>query len=112
MSAIAVRFDAVRTLAAGAITGTYATIGAETSHLMRIIHVVNQTNANIFVSFDGFTDNIFVPAGSFVLYDFESDAKASYDFVLQLNTQMYVRSVTTIPTTGSVYIMCIYGKGE
>ena len=109
MSAIAVRFDAQRTLAFGAISGTYAALGGPTTHLMRILKVVNNTNADLTISFDGTTDNDFVPANSFVLYDFESNSYSQYDFLLALGTQLYVKGA---PGSGSVYAIMVYGKGQ
>lgn len=109
MSAIAVRFDAQRTLAFGSISGTYAALGGPTTHLMRILKIVNNTNGDMTISFDGTTDNDFVPANSFVLYDFEANSYSQYDFLLALNTQIYVKGTAT---SGSVYAVMVYGKGQ
>lgn len=109
MSAVAVRFDNLRSLAFGSISGTYAALGGPTTHLMRIIKVVNNTNADLTISFDGTTDNDFVPANSFVLYDFNSDSDSNKEFYLSLNTQVYVKGS---PGSGSVYLVMIYGKGQ
>lgn len=109
MSAIAVRFDGLRSLAFGSISGTYAALGTPTSHLMRILKIVNNTNGDLTISFDGTTDNDFVPANSFVLYDFETNAYSQYDFFLVLNTQIYVKGS---PSSGSVYATMVYGKGQ
>ena len=112
MSAVAVRVDPYRTLAFGSIAATYTAVGGPTTHLMRLVHFVNNTNADMNFSFDGTTDNVFVPANSFTLYDLEANAEANFDFFLSLNTQIYVRYNSAAPTSGAVYIMMIYGKGQ
>lgn len=109
MSAVAVRFDSLRSLAFGSISGTYAALGTPTSHLMRIFKIVNNTNGDMTISFDGTTDNDFVPANSFVLYDFNANADENNEFYLSLNTQVYVKGTAT---SGSVYAVTLYGKGQ
>jgi len=112
MPAIAVRVDPIRTLAFGGISGAYALVGTATTHLMRLIHFVNNTDADMMFSFDGTTDNVFVPAGSFTLYDLQTNSETNFDFFLQLGTQLYVKQNSAGPTKGAVYIMMIYGKGQ
>jgi len=112
MAAIAVRYDAYRTLAFGSISGTYAAIGTPTAHLMRLVHFVNNTNANMNFSFDGTTDNVFIPANSFALYDLQTNSESGNDFFLALNTQIYVKQNAGAATSGSVYIIMVYGKGQ
>lgn len=112
MSAIAVRYDPYRTLAFGAISGSYAVIGGVTTHLMRLVHFVNATNADMDFSFDGVTNNVFVPANSFALYDLQANSEANFDFFLALNTQIYVKQHAGAATSGAVYIIMIYGKGQ
>lgn len=111
MSAIAVRFDGLRSLAYGSISGTYAAVGTPILHLSRQIKVINNTDADVTVSFDGTTDNDFVPAGSFTLYDFQTNANTNYPFVLPNLTQPYVKTAGS-PSMGSVYVTVIYGKGQ
>jgi hypothetical protein len=112
MSAIAVRFDGYRSLAFGSVGATYTALGTPTTHLMRILKIVNNTNADLNISFDGTTNNDFVPANSFVLYDFETNSSTDYDFFLALSTQLYVNYNTGAPTSGSVYAVMVYGKGQ
>lgn len=111
MTATVVRFDALRSVAFGSISGTYAALGTPTTHLMRIVKIINNTNADVTVSFDGTTDNDYVPANSFVLYDFETNTYSGYDFFLALGTQLYVKTAGS-PSSGSVYATMIYGKGQ
>lgn len=117
-----VRLDILRSVAFGGISGNYAAFGATFAHRMRMVKITNNTNGDLFIGFnstpataplsDGAHDNDFVPAGGFVLYDFTSNTGASGSpFVFEKGTQAWVRE-SSAPTTGSVYLTCIYGKGE
>lgn len=117
-----VRLDALRVVANGSITANYSAFGATFSHRMRMVKITNNTNGDMFIGFNstpatapasaGATDNDFVPAGGFVLYDFTSNSESGASpFVFENGTQAWIR-YSTAPTTGSVYLTCIYGKGE
>jgi hypothetical protein len=76
--------------------------------------ITNTTNANMLISFDGTTDNLIVPAGSFTLYDLSTNAPPLSEvdnLVLGINTQFYLK-YSTAPTSGSVYLEGIYAKGD
>lgn len=115
-----VRVDVLRSLANGGISANYAVLGGAFTHRMRLVKITNNTNGDLFVAYttgntpasDGSADNSFVPAGSFVLFDFSSNSEQTGSpFVFQVGTQVWIRQ-STAPTTGSVYIECVYGKGE
>ena len=111
----------LRSVANGSISATYAALGAVFAHRMRMIKITNNTDGDMFIAFnslttapasDGTADNDFVPAGGFVLYDFTSNSESTGSpFVFQNGTQIWVR-YSSAPTKNSVYLTCIYGKGE
>lgn len=108
------RYDAIRSLAAGGISGTYAVVGSPTTHTTRAFCVTNNTLGDLFISFNGTSDNLFVPAGSFRLYDVAANSAQSTDsngLVLQIGTQFYTKQ-STAPSSGSVYIELLYAQGE
>ncbi len=107
MTLLAARFDAYRTVAFGSIGATYVQVGTAIAHIMRITHFVNGTNADVNISFDGVTDNLFLGANSFVLYDLVSNG-----IDLQVGTPFFVKYNSGAPTAGAVYIMNVYGKGQ
>lgn len=111
MSSNIARVDALRSLGFASISGTYAAVGTPFAHAMRVIRIINATNGDMFFSFDGTTNNLFLPSNSFVLYDISSDDDPTDQFRLSKGTQMYVKQ-STAPTSGSVYIETIYGQGE
>lgn len=105
------RVDAIRSLGFASISGSYAPVGSALTHPAKIMRFINQTNGNIFISFDGTTNNLFLPSNSFVLFDFTANSDTDSDFRISNRTQLYVKQ-STAPTSGSVYIEMIYGQGE
>jgi hypothetical protein len=107
------RFDSLISLAAGSITASYTTLGSPLTQNWRIFKITNDTDGNMLISFNGTTDNIFVPAASFTLYDLSTNAPpiaVTSNLVLALGTQFYIKYVSA-PTTGSVYVEGVYAKG-
>jgi hypothetical protein len=114
MASNIVRFDAIRTIALADITSSFKTLGSSFGHAMRVLHFINNTNGDMAISFDGTTINTVVLSNSFSLYDLTSDEDANEMFRYELGTQVYVKYLTapTLPATGTVYLVAIYGKGE
>jgi hypothetical protein len=106
-----VRFDAWRTIAFTSIGASYAPLGTRLGHAMRVLHFVNNTDGDVAISFDGITDNVFVPSDSFSVYDLTSDQDSTESFRYEVGTQLYIKYMSA-PTSGSFYCMAIYGKGE
>lgn len=111
MPANIARVDALRSVGFASITGSYTVLGSAFSHPARIFRIANNTNGDVFISFDGTTDNLFVPANSFVLYDISANDDPDDRFRISNHTQLYVK-LSTVPTSGSVYLEMIYGQGE
>lgn len=120
-TAVAVRICRLRSLANGSISGTYAQVGTSLTHMTRILKLTNNTDGDMFFAFtsngsipasDGSEDNIFIPAGGFTLFDFSANpTEEGRPFSFSINTSVWVRQ-SSAPTTGSVYVECVYGKGE
>lgn len=109
-----VRVDAYKTLGFAGISGSYAAVGSVIAHNWRAFRILNATDGDMIFSFDGTTDNLFVPAGSFVLYDISTNATPTSGIdvlVVGINTQFYVKQ-STPPSKGAVYIEGIYAKGQ
>jgi hypothetical protein len=106
------RFDALRSLAFGGISGTYATVGTPLTVNWKMFKITNNTNGDLFISADGTTDNLFIPALSFTLYDLSTNAppvSQSDAFSMSIGTQFYAKQ-STAPSSGSVYIEGVYAK--
>jgi len=105
------RADILRTAAFGTISGTYSEVGPAVTHNLRIFKITNTTDADLIFSFDAINDNLFVPAGSFTLYDISANAPPT-NLIMSLGTVFFVRSNTSVPTSGDVWVEGLYAKGE
>lgn len=109
-----VRIDAFKTIGFAAISGAYAAIGTPLSHNWRAFRAVNATDGDMILSLDGTTDNLFVPANTFVLYDISTNSAPLNNIdqlVFGINTQFYVKQ-STAATSGAIYIEGFYARGE
>jgi hypothetical protein len=107
-----VRIDAYRTKNFSAITGSFTTVGAALTANWKMFRIINNTNGDMIFSVDGTTNNLFLPANSFVLYDCSANATplTTIDtLVFAIGTQFYV-AYKTAPSSGDVYIEGIYAK--
>lgn len=116
MSNIA-RFDALRVVAYTSITASYTAFGTTLAHSMRLLDFQNDTDAVIYISFDGINDNIALIPGAFRVYDVTSDQDTNEKFRYQNRTQIFLKYVGTAPTnnpnlSNSCYMTALYGKGE
>ena len=99
------KFDAIRSLGFASITGAYANLGTALTKMCRAFILVNDTDGDLMISLDGgITDHLYLPAGSFQLFDVGSNAQQEDDkFVLPVGTQFAVQQVT-VPTVKAVYL--------
>lgn len=112
MSAKKVYFDDLRSLAFGSISGTYAAVGSALTVEPRIICITNDTDAGMIfsVSSSNATGNLYLPKGSFKLFDLTANMVPGKDdsFVIAKGTIFYVKQ-TSAPSSGGVYIEYLYG---
>lgn len=102
-------FDTLRSLAFGGISGAYAALGSTLATNTRIFKLTNGTDGDLFVSLDGVNNHMFLPAGSFTLYDLSTNSPpiaVTDNLVLAIGTQFSVKQ-STAPTSGSVYLETI-----
>lgn len=100
------RFPSIRTLAAGSLSSSYASIGTPFQENLRAFRLVNNTPGDLLFTTDVTTDQFFVPAMSFVLYDLCANAaniKNSDWLVTASLTQFSAKTVTAAPT-GNVWV--------
>lgn len=102
-------FDSIRTIAFGAISGTYASVGSALTHNARGVCFTNNTAGDMFFTDDTTKDKIFVKAGSFKLWDIQANINPQFDdkYVIPIGTQFSVKQITA-PVSGAVYIEIIY----
>lgn len=112
MSAKRVYFDTLRSLAFGAISGTYAAVGSALTVEPRIICLTNDTDAGMIFSDDSgnSTGKLYLPKGTFKLFDLTANLVPGKDdsFVIKKGTIIYVKQASA-PGSGGVYLEYIYG---
>lgn len=94
-SGLKIKDEALREVAFGSITASYAALGAVLAHDSFIDAYTNATDANIYVSFDGTTDHKKFPAKSGRVTDLKTN-----DAYREAGTQIYVKHDGTAPTEG------------
>lgn len=105
------KFDAIRELAFGGISGAYAAIGGPLTDHARIIRFVNSTNAEIYITTDTSENEIRLAASSFVLFDFSTNKIRDDGLFVHIGTQFYAKQVSGAPTSGGVWIEVISAEG-
>ncbi len=101
--------EILKSLAYTSITTSYVAVGSAYSNPIRIMTLVNNTDADMIFSLDGINAHFFVPKSSFRLYDFATNRlNVDQIFAVQTGTQVYVK-YSSMPGSGSVYVEGIYG---
>lgn len=103
-----VNFEAVRTVAFGSVGAAYAAVGAVTTTPIRVICFTNNTDADVYFSLDGTTNHVIVPASGFKLFDLTTNKVRDDGLFIREGLIFYVKRVAGAPTTGNVYIECMY----
>lgn len=108
MVAIA-NFDTIRTLGFASISAAYAAVGSPLDYNIRGICFTNDTEGDVYFTYDNTRDQVFVGAGSFKLWDIQSNINPQFDdkFVFPIGMQFYVKQITA-PVSGAVYIEVLY----
>ena len=112
MSNLAVRVmpEPVRTLAAAAISAAYAGIGSAFANPVHWFMVQNFTDEPIMISWDGINDHFPLPANGYVIMDVASNKTLTGgSFMIAQGTRFYVKALSSLPLTGSVYVSIFYG---
>ena len=101
--------EPLRSLAFGSISASYTQIGTPTDHPVRLICITNASQGDMLFSLDGITDHLFLHAGSFKLFDIQSNMspEKESDFVFDKGTRFYVKQVDA-PVSGAVYVEVLY----
>lgn len=105
-----VNFDPLRSLVYTSITNSYALVGTQFLHVVRLFCITNDTDGDMLFSLDGVTDQIILIAGQAKIFDFNTN-RTNRDqwFALPETTQVYVK-YASVPTKGTVYVECMWGE--
>lgn len=105
-----VSIDNLRSIDHTGISGSYAVVGGPLAEPVRLICFTNNTDGDLFVSDDGVNNKLFLAAGSFKLFDLNSNRYGlENQWVFAIGTQFYVKQ-STAPSKNAFYIECLWGQ--
>lgn len=108
-NAVLIKYEELRSLAFGSISGAYAGVGSPFANPVRMICLDNLTDEDLVVSFNGTTNHTPVPARSGRVLDYCSNTSMQSGVAeQQVGTRVYVKAIGGAPTSGSFYVTVIY----
>jgi len=109
-TSVKVRYETLRSLAFGSISGSYAAIGAAFANPIRMLKITNTTDANLTISFDGVNDMDIITANTVEVLDYGSNkADTAGQLDQAVGQKIFVKGS---PTTGTVYVTTIYASAS
>lgn len=112
-TSVRIRYENLRSLAFGSISGAYAGVGAAFANPVRILKITNTTDADLLVSFDGINDKDIIAASSAWIHDYGSNkADVGGQLDQSFGERVYVKESSGAPTLGSVYVTVIYASAS
>lgn len=95
--------DVLRSIDSATFTGAYQAVGTPFNYPIRILKIINNSDENVSVSWDGIADHDFIPAATFALYDFGTNrGNSSPGLDLPQGIQISVKGSAG---TGLVYVV-------
>jgi hypothetical protein len=104
-------FDSVREKNAGDITGSYTVLGVPLTDHVRLLDFNNNTDQEIYISFDGVNDHLRFAQNSFKLFDLSANKIRDDGLFVAAGTQIYVKYVSTTTLNGAFWVEVMYGEG-
>lgn len=106
-----VKFDPVREIAFGDISGTYATVGTPFTDHVRLINFNNSTGQDLYISFNGVDDHLRIASNSFKLFDLSANRIREDGLFLAVGTQIYVKIVSASVVAGNFWVEVLSAEG-
>ena len=86
-------------------------VGSAFAYPIKLLKIVNLTNANLIVSYDGVNNQDIVTANGGCIYDVAANkADPAGTFQLSVGDRVYVMEETSAPTSGNVYVVVVYAS--
>jgi len=105
------KFEPIREAAFGAIGAGYSAVGTLTTDYTRIITFTNETDVDVYISFDGVTNHLRVVSGSSKVFDITTNKVRDDGLFIPKGTIFYVKRVAGAPSAGVVSIEVMYAAG-
>jgi hypothetical protein len=94
----------IRLLAYTGMGSTYANVGTPLEEPAIMMQYYNSTNQDLYVSWFDLEDHMIIKAGEVRIMDIANNQGTGGTLLCPQNTQIKVRAVGSIPTSGSLYI--------
>lgn len=104
--------DTLRELAFGAIGAGFVAVGAVFTNPIRILSIKNDTDADMYFSYDGVTIHEYIPAQTGMVLDFTANSGATVYPLMAAGTNVFVRQVAAAPTSGIVAVSAYHVIGD
>ena len=105
------QLEALRSLAFGSISGTYASVGTPLADHVRIISFNNSCDQDLYITLDGINDNLRIAANSFKLFDLSSNKVKDDGLFLAVGTQISVKEVSASVSSGTFWVEVLFAEG-
>ena|SRR3972149_2311042 len=100
-------FATIRSATAAAIGAGYTTLGVSLTEPAVILSFLNNTNGDVFVSTDGTTDHLILPAATYQIFDIRTNAPNLSNLLFRAGTQFSVKDGPTVATSGTFYLQVV-----
>lgn len=107
---IRLQAETLRSLAFGSIGAAYMGVGTAFAHPIRLVHLTNNTNADLIISLDGINDHIFIPTKGFMLLDITANKTREQGWYIAEGQRFYVKQDSGAPSSGGFYVTALYGS--
>lgn len=105
---MAASFEILRSLVYSSITNSgYVAVGTPFVNPSHAFRLINATDGDIFFSIDGVNPYFFLPAGTSLVYDVQTNTQKTNPFLLPEGTQFSVK-YSSAPTKNDVYVETMY----
>jgi len=96
----------------GDISGVYATVGTKVEHAPVAVTLINNTDADLVLSTSGAEDNQDFPAGLSIVLDLSSNKVNEKGLYFEKGTQLYIKSLSALPSSGYFSFSYVYGSAD
>ncbi|CAB4121296.1 hypothetical protein UFOVP9_62 [uncultured Caudovirales phage] len=112
LKTLGIAAEILRSLSYADISSSYAAVGGGLLYPSPIYSAQNQTDADLYWSWDGVNDNGFLPAsGGHFIYDIATNRDDyQQDLGVPQGRILYVRYSSSAPTLGSIYVTSLYSQ--
>ena len=89
------------------IGAAYAKIGSPLADSAIVLMFTNKTDGECFISTNGTTNHLIVPANGYLTFDIRTNAPNMTNLLFASGTQFWIKDGPTAPTTGTFYIQIL-----